>query len=200
MAIILQKKGAQHQILLQKTERGAVNIELQWSNNAPEDLDLGCYYELRNGRRSLIDALQFMGGNGGPRDYITKQGCYSYPPYIWHTGDDRGNRQNSTETIIVNAIGLYFIRRIVVYAYIYEGVAKWQLTDAVVNITIPEHEKVSVRLGETNDLRRFCAIAQLDFDNDNTVTVKRLVTFHDTHSDCDRQYGWGFKYNKANKD
>ena len=200
MSIVLQKKGAQHQMQFQKTESGAVKILLKWSNDAPVDLDLGCYYELRNGKRCLIDPLQFMGGNGGPKDSITMQGCYTYPPYIWHTGDDRGNNTSSQETIIVNSKGLLAIRRIVVYAYIYEGVGKWRETDAVVNIVKNGHETVTVRMGEVSDTRRFCAIAQLDFDKDSSVTVKRLVTFHDNHSECDRKYGWGFNYNHTAKE
>lgn len=195
MPIILQKKGAQHHIQLQKDDlHGAIVIQLQWSNGAPVDLDLGCYYELRDGKRCLIDALQFMNGNGGPADKSTKQGCYINPPYIWHTGDDRGDNDSSKETIIVNAKGLADIKRIIVYAYIYEGAAKWSLTDAVVKVTVPHQQPVNVQMGEVNDKRRFCAIAQIDFDNDNSITVKRLVSFHNSHSDCDIQYGWGFTY------
>lgn len=200
MPIILQKKGAQHHIQLQKDEQqGAIVIQLSWSNNAPVDLDLGCYYELRNGKRKLIDALQFGDGDGGPKDQITKQGCYTNPPYIWHTGDDRGNNDSSKETIIVNAKGILYIRRIIVYAYIYDGVAKWNLTDAVVKVTIPHQQPINVQMGEVNDNRRFCAIAQLDFDKDSSITVKRLVSFHNSHSDCDIQYGWGFNYRQQTK-
>lgn len=32
------------------------------------------------------------------------------------------------------------------------------------------------------------------------MTVKKLVTFHDSHSDCDKAYGWGFKYAPGTKD
>ena len=48
--------------------------------------------------------------------------------------------------------------------------------------------------------KKFCAIAQLDFGGDNSITVKKLVTFHDGKSDCDKQYGWGFKYVPGSKD
>lgn len=200
MPIILEKKGAQHHIQLQKDDtQGAIVIQLRWSNTAPVDLDLGCYYELRNGKRKLIDALQFANGEGGPKDRVTKQGCYNNPPYVWHTGDDRGDNNASQETIIVNAKGLALIRRIIVYAYIYEGVAQWNLTDAVVNVTVPHQNTVTVKMGETNNKRRFCAIAQLDFDIHNAITVKRLVSFHDSHSGADIQYGWGFKYQQTHK-
>lgn len=195
MPIILQKKGAQHLIQLKKNNlEGAIVIQLQWGNKAPVDLDLGCYYELRNGERNLIDALQFGDGNGGPKDVVSRQGCYTNPPYIWHTGDDRGEGNSSTETIIVNAKGIQYIRRIVAYTYIYEGAAQWNLTDAVVNVSVPGQQTVSVKMGEVNDKRRFCAVAQIDFDIDNSITVKRLVSFHNTHSDADLQYGWGFNY------
>ena len=40
----------------------------------------------------------------------------------------------------------------------------------------------------------------LDFAGDNSITVKKLVTFHDGHRDCDKQYGWGFNYSPGSKD
>ena len=89
------------------------------------DLDLGCFYELRDGKKMLIDGLQFSHGRGGSRDKQTRQGCIHTPPYIWHQGDDRGGSSESGETILVNPAGASNIKRIIVYTFIYEGVAKW---------------------------------------------------------------------------
>lgn len=55
-------------------------------------------------------------------------------------------------------------------------------------------------MGQQSSNKRFCAIAQLDFGTDNSITVKKLVTFHDGHSDCDKVYGWGFNYSPGSKD
>lgn len=55
-------------------------------------------------------------------------------------------------------------------------------------------EDIIVEMGQQSSNKRFCAIAELDFGGDNSITVKKLISFHDSHSDCDRMYGWGFNY------
>lgn len=208
MAIRLEKQGDQHRINLSKenTPVGEILINLDWSKGgfwkqtfgSAIDLDLGCFYELRNGKKRVIDGLQFSHGRGGNRNQQTNQGCYVNEPYIWHKGDDRDG--SSGETIYVNPKGIKEIKRIIVYTFIYEGAAKWSETNAVVKVNVPGHEEVIVEMGKQTDNRRFCAIAQLDFGTDNSITVKKLITFHNGHSDCDKQYGWGFTYRAGTKD
>ncbi len=210
MAIVLEKSGDQHRINLEKgnTPKGEIIINLDWSQGGvfkkmfgkPIDLDLGCFYELRDGTKKLIDGLQFSHGRGGSRERQTNQGCYVTKPYIWHQGDDRGTSSSSGETILVNPIGINDIKRIIVYTFIFEGVAKWSETNAVVKVKVPGQEEIVVEMGQQFSNKRFCAIAELDFGGDNSITVKKLISFHDSHSDCDRQYGWGFKYKTGSKD
>ena len=213
MAIILEKSGDTHRINLEKPPigkplTGEIVTNLNWnkeglfknpSENAV-DLDLGCFYEMRDGKKRLIDGLQFSHGRGGSRNQVTNQGCYDQAPYIWHQGDDRGGGSSSGETILVNPNGANQIKRIIVYTFIYEGVAKWSETNAVVKVKVPGSEDVIVEMGQQSSNKKFCAIAHLDFDTDNSITVKKLVTFHDAHSDCDRTYGWGFNYSPGSKD
>lgn len=212
MAIILEKQGDSHRINLEKPSgrplAGEVVINLDWNKGGflknlfgkAVDLDLGCFYELRNGKKMLIDGLQFSHGRGGNRHQATRQGCYDQAPYIWHKGDDRGGGSSSGETILVNPNGASQIKRITVYTFIFDGVARWSETNAVVRVKVPGSEDVVVEMGLQTSNKRFCAIAQLDFGTDNSITVKKLVTFHDTHSDCDRAYGWGFNYSPGSKD
>ena len=212
MAIILEKGGDTHRINLEKPSgrplAGEIVINLDWDKGGilknlfgnAVDLDLGCFYEMRDGKKMLIDGLQFSHGRGGDRHHTTRQGCYDQAPYIWHQGDDRGGGSSSGETILVNPNGANQIKRIVVYTFIYEGVAKWSETNAVVKVKVPGSEDVVVEMGQQSSNKRFCAIAQLDFGTDNSITVKKLVTFHDGHSDCDKVYGWGFNYSPGSKD
>ena len=65
---------------------------------------------------------------------------------------------------------------------------------------MPGNQDVVVEMGQQYSNKKFCAIAQLDFGGDNSITVKKLVNFHDGKSDCDKQYGWGFKYVPGSKD
>lgn len=212
MAIILEKGGDTHRINLEKPSgrplAGEIVINLDWNkggflNNLfgnAVDLDLGCFYEMRDGKKMLIDGLQFSHGRGGDRHHATRQGCYDQAPYIWHQGDDRGGGSSSGETILVNPNGANQIKRIIIYTFIYEGVAKWSETNAVVKVKVPGSEDVVVEMGQQSSNKRFCAIAQLYFGTDNSITVKKLVTFHDGHSDCDKVYGWGFNYSPGSKD
>lgn len=212
MAIILEKGGDSHRINLEKPSgkplTGEIVINLDWNKGGffknlfgnAVDLDLGCFYELRDGKKMLIDGLQFSHGRGGDRHHQTRQGCYDNAPYIWHQGDDRGGGSSSGETILVNPNGVSQIKRIIVYTFIYEGVAKWSETNAVVTVKVPGCDDVVVEMGQKYSNKKFCAIAQLDFGTDSSITVKKLVTFHNSHSDCDRAYGWGFNYSPGNKD
>ena len=212
MAIILEKGGDSHRINLEKGTgkplTGEIVINLDWDKGGflkslfgnAVDLDLGCFYELRDEKKMLIDGLQFSHERGGNRHQNTRQGCYDQSPYIWHQGDDRGGGSSSGETILVNPTGVNDIKRIIVYTFIYEGVAKWSETNAVVKVKVPGSDDVIVEMGQQYSAKKFCAIAQLDFGGDNSITVKKLLTFHDGHRDCDRQYGWGFNYSPGSKD
>ncbi len=211
MAIELKKGGDTHRIDLTKRTgsnlNGEITINLDWSDGKSGffgmfknaiDLDLGCFYEMRDGSKMLIDGVQFSHGRGGNRDQQTRQGCYTKSPYIWHYGDVRSGGPG--ETISVNPAGVNEIKRIIVYTFIYEGAARWAETDAVVKVTVPGVETVEVKMGQQNSDKKFCAIAQLDFNGDNSITVKKLVTFHNGHADCDKMYGWGFSYSPGSKD
>lgn len=213
MAIELKKGGDTHRIDLTKRTgsnlNGEIIINLDWSKGkkgllsifkSDIDLDLGCFYEMRDGSKMLIDGLQFAHGRGGRRDQQTRQGCYTMPPYIWHNGDDRGRSDQSGENISVNPKGVNDIKRMVIYTFIYDGVARWAETDAVVKVSVPGAETVEVKMGQQTSDKKFCAIAELTFNGDNSITVKKLVTFHNGHPDCDRAYGWGFTYGPGTKD
>jgi tellurite resistance protein TerA len=131
---------------------------------------------------------------------VTRQGCYDQAPYIWHQGDDRGDGASSGETIFVNPQGVNEIRRMTIYTFIFEGAAKWSETNAVVRVKVPGQEDVIVEMGEQASNKRMFVIAELYFGGDDSITVKKCVTFHDRHSECDGPYGWGFKYQSGSKD
>lgn len=91
-----------------------------FGSNKEIDLDLGCYWELQDGTASLIDGLQFSKGRGGSRERLTRQGCYSQAPWVWHCGDDRNGSSAEGENILVNPKGIRDLRRLVIYCFIYE--------------------------------------------------------------------------------
>lgn len=213
--ITLEKQGDSHKIDLTKgagKPTKEIVINLNWTQEVKKkgflsgilggsqeiDLDLGCFYHLQDGQKSVIDGVQFSHGQGGPRDVLTRQGRYTGVPWIWHTGDDRSGA-GAGENIIVNPKGLNELKRIVVYCFIYDGVAKWNQTNAVVTVKIPDTPEIVVEMGEQFSNQRFCAIAEILFDKDSSITVKKLVSFHNRHGDCDKAYGWGMQWTTGGK-
>lgn len=210
--ITLEKKGDSHFIDLSKKGNPItqeININLNWSKGTKKgifgslfskdiDLDLGCFYELNNGEKTVIDGLQFSGGRGGTKDRLTRQGRYVAEPWIWHTGDDRGASSGSGENIIVNPAGLKDLKRMVIYCFIYEGAARWQETNGVVTVKVPGNAEIEVQMGAQSSHNKFCAIAEILFSQ-NSITVKKLVTFHTSHGDCDKAYRWGMQWTAGSK-
>lgn len=91
MAIILEKGGDSHRINLEKKAgkplTGEIIINLDWNKGGflkslfgnAVDLDLGCFYELSNGTKMLIDGLQFSHGRGGNRHQNTDKDVMTSP-------------------------------------------------------------------------------------------------------------------------
>jgi tellurite resistance protein TerA len=208
--ITLEKQGDSHRIDLSKHGDNAskeIVINLNWTQKkgfwaslrqSAIDLDLGCFYEFADGTKSAIDGLQFSHGRGGNKNQVTRQGCYTQKPWIWHSGDDRSGAAAEGENILVNPQGVSNFKRIIIYCFIYEGVAKWAETNAIVTIKVPDNPDIVVEMGKQYSVQKFCAIAEILFGNDS-MTVKKLITFHDGHGDCDKSYGWGMSYTPGSK-
>lgn len=207
--MILKNSGDSRIISLPKDIADEIRILLSWTKDTDAgffqrmlggdkvDLDLGCYYELRNGSRTLIDCLQFAADAPASRSESSRQGCYDQEPYIWHTGDNLGrdNEEEHVEEIIVNPIGLQQIRCITVYAYIFDGPASWDAFGAKVTLRIPGCEDIAVTLEGDGSKNRFCAAMHIDIDEDgSSIKVSKLGTLHLGHSDCDQAYGWGLRF------
>nr|WP_314626283.1 TerD family protein [uncultured Selenomonas sp.] len=151
------------------------------------DLDLGCLYELQDGEIGCVQAL----GN----DF----GSLSRSPWIALDGDDRTGSNAAGETLRVNGKMASKIKRILVYTFIYEGVANWQQADGVVTVKCPGSPDIIVRMDEYGSSKGMCAIALLENIND-TFSVEKLVRFFNGHKSLDEAYHWGLRWQPGSKD
>lgn len=151
------------------------------------DLDLGCLYELQDGEIGCVQAL----GN----DF----GSLSRRPWIALDGDDRTGSNAAGETLRVNGKMASKIKRILVYTFIYEGVANWQQADGVVTVKCPGSPDIIVRMDEYGSSKAMCAIALLENIND-TFSVEKLVRFFSGHKSLDAAYHWGLRWQPGSKD
>lgn len=197
MAIEL-KKG--QKINLQKkrdTALGEILINLNWhqpqsarglfGKNQAIDLDLGCLYELEDGRKGCVQAL----GNAF--------GSLSQPPYIALDGDDRTGASEGGENLRINGNEVSRIKRMLVYTFIYEGAANWQEADGVVTVKCPGSSEIVVRMDEYGYREPMCAIAMLENYMGQTFSVEKLVRFFPGHRAMDEAYGWGLQWTPGRK-
>ena len=188
MAVEL-KKG-QKVNLKKKVSIGEILINLNWDQPKkrflfapkPIDLDLGCLYELKNGRKGTVQAL----GNAF--------GHLDQEPWMALDGDDRTGASAAGENLRINGAKIPDIQRVLVYTFIYEGAANWQTANGVVTLRYPGNEDIIVRMDEYNNARRMCAIALLENNGDDGFSVEKQVTFFDGHAQMDKAYNWGMRW------
>lgn len=158
---------------------------LNKSNNV--DLDLGCLYEMKNGDKGCVQAL---GKSFGSLNQL---------PYVQLDADDRTGAVTGGENLRINGNKISEIKRILVYAFIYEGVANWSQADAVVTLNYPAGPSIEVKMDEHRNGKIMCAIAMIENVNNETFKVERLVEYFSGHQDMDRAYGWGMRWSGARK-
>jgi tellurite resistance protein TerA len=146
----------------------------------------------------VIDGIQFSHDRGGDKNEVTNQGCYTESPWIWHSGDEKIG-EGDGESILINPKGIPDIERIMVYCFIYEGAAKWNETNAVATIKVSNHPDIIVEMGQQSNSETFCALVEILIDTNQEITVKKLVSFHEGHEDCDSFYNWGMTWTEGDK-
>ncbi|CEP81843.1 TerD family protein [Paraclostridium sordellii] len=199
MAIEL-KKGNKINLSKDNKSIGEVSINLKWSQGKVKkrfllkslfsrrnaDLDLGCLFELKDGTIGCVQAL----GN--------TFGSLERPPYIVLDGYDRTGSNLNGETLRFNASKINEVKRILVYTYIYEGVANWASIDGVVTIKQNSGDDIIIKIDEYTNNKLMCALAIISNENDNLI-VEKIVEYYSGHQALDRAYNWGIKWHKVRK-
>ena len=202
--IELTKKGQSINLEKKTGKIGQITVNLNWNQQARKpsggflsslfggknsgiDLDLGCLFELKNGDKGCVQAL----GNSF--------GSYQDRPYIELDGDDRTGSISNGENLRINGDFLKEIKRIVVFSFIYQGVANWAEADGAVTLSYEGGQDIVVRLDEHRANMGMCAIAMIENVNDETFKVERLVEYFKGHEAMDRAYGWGMNWTPGRK-
>lgn len=201
MAINLQKGQKVSLVKKSAAGLGEILVNLNWNarpakqgllggpfgNSGGIDLDLGCLYELKNGKKGAVQALGKAFGS------------LQQPPYIALDGDDRTGEAAAGENLRINGNKISEIKRILVYTFIYEGVANWQQADAVVTIRYPGAEDIIVKMDTFNSSEIMCGLALFENQNDQTFSVEKLIQFFKGHQSLDQAYNWGMKWKTGRK-
>lgn len=198
--ITLDKKTQSVSLVKAGEEQGIMRVNLNWSATGSRkgflkrltggggiDLDLGCLYELADGSKGVIQAL---GEDFGSR--------YSYP-YIELDGDDRTGSVAGGENLYIDLSNPTIFKRILIFAYIYEGVPNWAAADGVVTLYRTRGPEIEVRLDSGDNRAPMCAIALLE-SKKGEISVKREVRYiRGGQSDLDKAYKWGLRWAPGSK-
>lgn len=202
MAISLEKGKKVNLQKNQSSGLGEILVNLNWNSRPVKqgffsslmggakggiDLDLGCLFELKNGRKGTVQAL----GNAF--------GSLQQEPYIALDGDDRTGAVATGENLRINGNQIAKIKRVLVYTFIYEGVANWQQADATVTIKYPGAEDLIVKMDTFNSSDIMCGLVLLENLNDETFSVEKIVQFYRGHQALDQAFQWGLRWTAGRK-
>lgn len=198
-SINLSKKGSSHSINLKKSNN-ELSFNLNWNSNSSKkggliealrnslsksdlDLDLGCLYRLKNGRKGVIQAL----GNSF--------GSIKSEPYILLDGDDRSGDNAEGETLVFSKIEEMDLA--IVFAFIYEGAPNWKDAKGIATIKQPDNPDIIINLNDSSS-KMMVGIAML-LNKDNDLKIEKLEKYYSGHKALDDDFGFGFNWTAGSK-
>ncbi len=204
--IELKKKGQSINLSKKGNDVGEILVNLKWNQKTQPvksggflsslfggggpksiDLDLGCLYETNTGDKGCVQAL---GDSFGSLNNF---------PFVQLDHDDRTGASTEGESLRINGSKIKDIKRVLVYAFIYEGAANWSEADGIVKLTYGGGEDIVVKLDEHKNGKIMCAIAMIENVNNETFSVKRLVDYYSGHAELDKAHKWGMKWTTGSK-
>jgi tellurite resistance protein TerA len=143
-------------------------------------------YELASGAKGVVQAI---GNNFGTLEA---------DPFIRLDGDDRSGDAAGGENMHINLARPEVFKRILIFAFIYEGVPNCA-ADGVVTLFPTSGPQIEVRLDSPVDGARSCAIALLQ-NQGSGITVHREVHYiNGSQRAIDEAYNWGMQWHAASK-
>ncbi|HSY14848.1 MAG TPA: hypothetical protein VK816_02595 [Jatrophihabitantaceae bacterium] len=201
--VVLTKSAPTVSLTKHGSGGGMLRVNLNWNARPPGsggglfrraaadiDLDLGCLYEFTDGSKGVVQALgnAFTASPKGTTDRV-----------IWLDGDDRSGANSAGENLFVDLAHVAAIKRILIFAFIYEGAPNWASADGVVTLFPSTGPQIEVRLDESRPGARICAIAMLTSAG-GELSVSREVSYIDGgQSALDHAYGWGMRWAPGRK-
>lgn len=151
------------------------------------DMDLGCLYILKDGRRGCVQA------------FGETHGAFDAPPYLFLEGDERtGDTDGRDEVIRLNGRHWEEIETVLIYTYIYKGAESFSDVKPQVQLRVPGEMPVIVSLNARRQELDLCAVATIE----NIRGGIRLTThleYFPGHAEMDRAFGFGLEWEQGKK-
>lgn len=160
------------------------------ANSGAIDLDLGCLYEYTDGSKGVVQAL----GNA-----FRDQHSFGPEPIVRLDGDDRSGNNTGGENLFINLSMVKAIKRILVFAFIYEGTPNWAGAQGVVTLFPVGGPEVEVKLDDSDPSSRMCAIALVESVGGEIVVRREVQYLPGGQKLLDERYGWGMQWAAGRK-
>ena len=181
-------------VSLEKTvngQFGEIIVNLRWTKDEGIfskgiDLDLGAMVELQNGSKHVVQALGNLFGD------------LNHEPFVMLLGDDRSGQSGDGEFLQINGNQWKSIKRVLIYAFIYEGTPNWSRADGSISIRMPGQPELVAKLDSSNNSDIMCAVALLE-NNEGSIRATKYVDYFLGHEQLDRRFGFGFDWIESHK-
>jgi tellurite resistance protein TerA len=201
--VLLTKSAPTVSLTKNASTGGTLRVNLNWDARPPTsgggffrkappalDLDLGCLWEFSDGTKGVVQALgrAFFAHPKDLRD-----------PIIWLDGDDRSGSVSGGENLFVDLRHADRIRRVLVFALIYEGAANWAAANGIATLYPANGPEVEVRLDDPRDGARVCAVAMIENVGGELVVRREVNYLNGGQRALDEAYGWGMRWAAGRK-
>lgn len=203
---ILDKSGDNEIISPPETGFGNIRIGLAWNNIIIEktggflgllkkatrqgvDLDLGCFFLMKDGTRGILQSFGKLHGN-----------LYR-APFIELSEDERtGDSEGDDEHLTINGAKWDEIDKILVYSYIYEGGTDWSQIqpELTINLHIAGKDSLTIRPKLKTKKMTVCAMATLENVNGG-IRIKTHGEYFTSQASMDRAFGFGLEWEDGSK-
>lgn len=151
------------------------------------DLDLGCLYEMANGKRGCVQA------------FGDRYGAFDELPYIALSGDERtGDAKGDDEFLLINGQKWPEIKRLLIYVYIYDGAPDWAIIKPQIHVNVTGEPPMIVIPNAHDSSLAICAIGGLE-NVRNGIKIQNFTEYFPGHSEMDRAFGFGLEWSDGQK-
>jgi tellurite resistance protein TerA len=187
--VTLEKRGDAQIVDLTKKSGGSTSFHVNlnwdpvekkgWLRKRTADLDLGCMFELIDGRKGVIQALG------------DSMGAKSSAPWIYLDKDDRSGASSDGENLYI--LRPDQIKRVLIFAFIYEGDFNFVEVNGRILIKEPDGSEILIKLNNPDAVNKHCAICLLANIN-GEIKITKEEKYVGSHIELDVAYGFGFRW------
>lgn len=183
--INLRQAGAECRLMAPNSEFGPMRMNFRWhqpiSTQARVKMDIGCLWELQNGKKGQLQSAS------------NQWGSVAGEPYVALSGETRIQGALCEESVSINGNEWQRIKRVLFYAAISEGHPQWNPIDGRVTLIVPDQDPVLADLENTNKSEPIAALMMLENRSDQMRVCYPGGFFH-SYFDLDSAFGFQLRW------